>query len=993
MKTTTTFLIFLGCLLLQLPAWAQQTVEGTVQSALDQEPVPGVSVRIKGTTRGGATNLDGSYRLEVPGPDAVLVYSFIGMKTKEVLVGNQSRIDVSLEDELSQLEEVVVVGYGETSRRLLTGSVAQVSSEDIENTVSPSLDGAMQGRIAGVQVNQNSGTPGGGISVQIRGSSSIQGGNQPLYVIDGVPMTTGDYSQISFEGQGINALADLNPDDIESISVLKDASSAAIYGARAGNGVVLITTKSGTGKKTQVNLDAYSGVQQVYKRLDMLNAGQFMEYLNDVSLAQGGQPVYTQEMIDNPPVNTDWLDEVLRTAPITNVDLSVSGGSGQTTYFVSGSFFDQEGVIIGSGFQRYNGRINLNHEINEKVRFGIRTGNSYSINDRVLGDQTINGVLPNAISKPPIFAVTDPETGNYLEEGFWDNPVAIGNESINQATTFRNISNVYGEWDIIPSLTFKNQWGIDYFSLSEIRYEPTTTDRGRENNGLGISGKTNVLRITQLSTLNFSKEIEQHNFGALAGWSFEREKDERSFMRGNDFPSNELIYLGSAGVIEPEGTGAVRYDLGINSYFGRINYSFAEKYLLTLNARWDGSTNFSKENQYGFFPGASLGWRIIEEPFLQPLENTFSDLKLRLGYGLSGNDAIGSFRYLNLYSGGYNYRGRSGIIPTQIPNPDLRWEKTSNFNAGIDLGLWNNRLSLLTDVYYYKTTDLLISRPIPGSAGFSAVAENIGALENRGLEVALQASLIQHSEYSWSTDLNISFNRNKVLSLYNGQPILNQGRGNNAAIEGEPLGVFYMFNSLGVDPSTGDIVFEDANFDGLITDADRQVVGNPNPDFSGGFTNTFTYGNFDLSIFLQFVYGNEIYNGVRQYTENMSFGDSDNQQVSILQRWRTPGDVVPLPRINGVNNNQISSQYIEDGSFLRVKNVSLGYNLPAQVRNKINARLLRVYVRAQNLLTFTDYSGMDPDVNYAGASALRMGTDFFTYPQPRMITGGIKIGF
>ncbi|MBK6266891.1 TonB-dependent receptor [Marivirga sp. S37H4] len=965
------------------------TVKGTVSSTEDNIPLPGVNVIVKGSGAGTTTDLEGKYQLNA-GKDDVLLYSFIGMKTEEIPVNGRTTIDVKLKSDVSQLSEVVVVGYGSVDRKLLTGSVAQADSKELSNTINPDISSSLQGKVAGVQVNQNSGTPGAALSIQVRGQNSISGGTQPLYVVDGVPITSENLGQISYEGQGISAISDLNPNDIESISILKDASASAIYGARGANGVVLITTKSGEKGATKFSLNSYYGTQQIYKKLDLLDAGQFKQYVNDIAADEERPEVYSEEQINNNPVDTDWQDAVLRIAPIQNHQLTASGGGEKTKFYASTSIFDQEGIIIGTDYTRYSGRLNLDHKVNNKLSIDTKLNISFSENNRVPGDQTINGVLPNAISKPPVDPIYD-ENGNYVEQGFWDNPVANGSEADNVAESFRTLFNIGWDYRITDDLKFRNQVGLDYYHLMERRYEPTTTRRGAQSGGIGVSANTRVTKLVQNSTLEYNKYINKaHDITALVGSSFEIINDRFDFIRANNFPTNDLRYISGAGNIESATASGSEY--AINSFFGRLMYAFKDKYILTLNVRADGSSNIAPDNRYQVLPGVSVGWRLIEESFMQN-QSIFNDLKLRLGYGKLGNDQIGRARFLSLYGSGFNYNSQPGIIPVQIPNPDLSWEVTTNTNVGMDMAFLSGKLQLTADAYYNVTTDFLQFRPLPGSSGYAGFDQNIGELENRGLEFALNGTLLSNDDFQWTTNANISINRNKILSLYEGQPIINQGRGNNALIEGQPIGVFYMLKSLGVDPSTGELVMEDVNRDGLTNDQDQQIVGDPNPDFTGGISTNLNYKNIDLSIVSQFSYGNDIFNGTRQYTENMNLGSNDNQATRIDRRWREPGDITNVPKINGRFNNEITSHYIEDGSFFRLRNITLGYRFPVEWISKIKLTNVRIYASAQNILTLTPYSGMDPDVNYSGTSGIRKGTDFFTFPVPKMYTAGINISF
>lgn len=972
------------------PLFAQQiSVSGKVIASDDKQPIPGVNVLNTATGLGTTTDLEGQYKINVD-KDATLQFSFIGLKTTTIAVNGRTQLNVSLAPNIAELGEVVVVGYGSVEKKLLTGSVAQADEETLSNTINPDISSSLQGKVAGVQINQNSGTPGGALSIQVRGQNSISGGTQPLYVIDGIPVNSSNLSQIGYEGQGISALSDLNPNDIASISILKDASASAIYGARGANGVVLITTKSGKQGKTRVSVSSYYGVQQIYKKLDLLNAAQFKEYLNDYAAEEGRPPEFTEEEIANDSVDTNWQDAVLRIAPIQNHQVSLNGGDENTKFYSSVSYFDQEGIIIGTDYNRLNARLNIDHKLSDKLSFNGKAKVSYSVNNRVPGDQTINGVLPNAISKPPNLAIFN-DDGSYAEQGFWDNPVANGSETDNVAKSFRTILNMGWTYNITGDLKFTNQWGVDYTSLSERRFEPTTTRRGAQNNGIAISANSNNSRIVQNSYFTYSKYINKtHDISVVAGNSFEIESDEFDFIRANNFPSNESRYVVSAGNIESATAGASQYR--INSFFGRVMYGYKDKYLLTVNARADGSSNIAPDNRYELLPGVSLGWRIIEESFMQN-QSVVNDLKLRLGYGRLGNDRIGRGAYQDLYDTDANYNGNPGVFPEQIENPALKWEVTTNYNLGVDAGFLNGRLQFTTDIYYNLTTDLLLSRPLPGSSGYDGFRSNVGEMANYGLEMSLDANLIDNDELRWSINGNITFNRNEVLALYDNLPITEQGRGNNAAIEGEPIGTFFMLKSLGVDPSSGELVIDDLNNDNQITNEDRQIVGNPNPDLTGGLSTKLVYKQLDLSVVAQFSYGNEVYNGTRQYIENMTFGDNDNQSVRILRRWNQPGDITNVPKINGAFNNQINSHYLEDGSFFRIRNITLGYNLSEAILEKIGIQKVRVYASLQNILTLTSYTGMDPDVNYSGNSSLRQGTDFFTYPNPEMFTAGVNITF
>ena len=973
------FLISLLLLFSGAALMAQQiSVSGVVTSA-DEDGItlPGVTVMVKGTTRGTITDIDGRYQIDAA-PDAVLVFSFVGMMTLEIPVQGRTRVDVEMEATVAQLGEIVVTGYGTESRRLISGSVGVVGDEDIQESALRTIDGVLQGRSAGVQITQSSGTPGAANAIRIRGSSSISAGNAPLVVVDGIPVTTGNFGQVGFSGQGIDALSDINPNDIESITVLKDASAAAIYGARATNGVILITTRRGSRQETQLRFNATYGIQDIENRLEMLNAEQWHEL-------KGTEPSDPQNIID-----TDWLSEVLRTAPQMNYELSAIGGDEKTQFFVSGNYYSQEGVLLGTSFERLSGRVNLDHKVNQDFDIGMSFGVSYSLNNRVEGDQSLNAPLANAIANPAIYPVFN-DDGSYNEDAPFANPVAIGKEAVNEAHSYRTLGNMFGNYRLFDKVTFSTKWGFDYLSLREHSYDPATTRQGARSNGIGLEAQSNVLNIVSNNTVRYLNTFARmHNLEAIGGYSFEMFQRRNSFIRGVDFPNPYFQYVSEAGTIT--GASANATDRGISSFFGQMRYNYDYRYILSLTARYDGSSRFGEENRYGFFPAVSLAWRVSEEDFFKTLNTPINEMRIRGGYGITGNDGIPDFAYRSLYGGGANYLGQSGLFPRGIANPELKWETTYQYNAGLDMGIFHDRLEISVDYYYNHTKDLLFSRPISYTSGYGSITSNIGELENKGVELSINTVNIENRVLSWSTAFNLSRNRNKILSLYNDQPLDNIGRGSNSVRVGEPLGIFYGYKSLGVDPSTGDIVFADINGDGQITSEDRTKIGDPNPDFIGGFTNRLSYQNFELSVFLQFSYGNDIFNGTRIYIESMK--GSDNQTTAVLNRWRQPGDETDIPRATELdpnNNNRISSRFIEDGSYLRVKNVTLSYRLDRKLVNRLGVKSARVFLSGQNLLTFTNYSGMDPEVNYAGPSDLVLGTDFFTHPQVRTVSFGINL--
>ncbi|MGV8814384.1 MAG: TonB-dependent receptor [Gelidibacter sp.] len=959
-----------------------RTIKGTV---LDDTgaPLAGATVIVKGTSKGVTTDFDGNFELKVSNDATTLVISYLGYVTQDVNIVGKTTLNVKMAADNMALSEVVVIGYGTEKKALLTGSVSAISSKEIEDLPVSGVDGILQGQASGVQVSQNSGTPGGEMSVRIRGLSSISGSSQPLYIIDGIPVTTGNFGMIGYEGQGSSAITDLNPNDIESISILKDASATAIYGARASNGIVLITTKRGKTQKSVVTASVYTGVQRAWNRLDMLNSRQWMEYRNDLTKST----VFTQEQMNNITVDTDWQDVIFRTAPINSYELSATGGSDKTKYYMGGTMFKQEGILIGTDYKRLNGRVNLDHELSEKFSIGTSIGLTYSKTNRVEGDQTTQGPLPNGISTPAIFPVFNPD-GSYNQNGPYSNPVSIANEAINQNFSYRTNSNVYLDYRITPDLTFTTKWGVDFLNFREHAFESRKTVQGAKYNGLGFETYSNIINVVSNNILKYKHDFDKHKIEFLAGYSFESYEYRNSFIRGQDYADDNLQYISAASTIVSASASAT--DTGLRSYFGRANYNYDNKYLFDASGRFDTSTKFGENNRTGFFPAGSVAWRVIEEEFLKD-SNIFSDLKLRASYGLTGNDDISPFLFSELY-GNTSYGGQPAIYPSNIPNPDLKWETTRQLNLGLNLGFFNDRLAITADYYDKQTNDLLLSRPLPLSSGFSSITQNVGKVENKGIEITVSSRNFV-GEFIWSTLFNISGNRNKVLELYNGQPIDDIGRGGNRIMEGQPIGIFYSFESLGVDPSTGDIVYADTNFDGVITSEDRTIVGNPHPDFIGGLTNNFSYRGFDFSVFLQGSYGNDVFNGSRLYLESLQGGD--NQIAAVTRRWRQPGDITDIPRATlepvATQNKRISSRFIEDGSYLRVKNVTFGYTLNQKTMQKMFFTSARFYFSVQNLFTFTNYSGLDPEVNYRGDDNSVIGTDFFTYPQAQTFTFGVNL--
>lgn len=1054
-------------LVMALPAWAQQsrTVNGKVTDQSTGQGLPGVAVLVKGTTTGTATGADGTYSINVPGDNSTLVFRYIGYTTKEVAVGSSATINVTMAVDQKQLEEVVIVGYGTQTREELTGSITSVSAEALKNVPVTSVDQALQGRAAGVQVTQNSGTPGSGIAVRVRGAASIGANNEPLYVVDGVPINTGSFTNIGTGGQQTNALSDLNPSDIQSMEILKDAASAAIYGSRASNGVVLITTKRGSAG-TKVNFGYYTGTQKVWNKLDLLNGPQSIELKNEMimnrfpkdangniiayglpwasyadlaayhfseaGIALSGGKVVTLDNGDgirdvsvfadpSTAVDNNWMDQIFRSAPISNYDLSISGGNDKTKFLVSGTYFDQTGIVLGSGFERMNGRINLDHSISDKFRVGTSVGLSRSISSRIQNDNNINGVISTAILVSTDIPVYNAD-GTYSKDpaSVTENPVAAALEPTLNAISARVIGNTFAEWDIIPALKLRSTFGLDYLTFRDEDFRPTTTNTGAGSNGLGQQSYVQNSTWLTEHTLNYRKTFgDIHDFSALLGVSYQSSTQNEIFAGATNFPGNDIKQL-SAGSVKTSASSS-QTGWGLESYFSRFNYALKNRYLLSASIRADGSSRFGENNRYGVFPAASIGWRISEESFMQGLDFV-SELKLRASYGVTGNSEISNFGSLALVGAGANYLQRAGLAPSQLGNPDLTWEETTQSNIGLDFGVLNNRITFNVDAYIKETDDLLLARSLVGSSGYTSITENIGSIENKGLEFALTSYNIESNEpggFNWNTNFNIAFNKNKVTKLNDGVPFASGFA--NWVEEGQPLGAFRgyrverifqtqeeidalnaaareatgnagaRYQSSGTRP--GDIMFKDLNGDGVITSADQEILGSAQPKFTGGLTNNLSYKGFDLSFFFQFVQGNEIWNHTRAFSEGMNtvFG----QTAGTLNRWTPENTNTDVPRAvygDPNNNRRNSDRWLEDGSYVRLKNFQFGYNLPTSIIDRANLRTVRLFVQGQNLLTFTDYSGFDPEVNTFSGSNVSLGTDFLVYPQAKTVTFGVNIG-
>lgn len=1042
-------------------AMAQVLVRGTV---VDQtgESVIGASIQVKGTTQGTITDIDGKFSLGVPDKKSVIVVSFIGYATKELQVDTSKPMSIVLEEDTKVLDEVVVVGYQEVKKKDLTGSVAKADMKELLNTPVGSFDQTLGGRIAGVNVSSSEGTPGGTMNIVIRGNNSLTQDNSPLYVIDGFPV------------EDAAMASTINPSDIESLDILKDASATAIYGARGANGVVIITTKKGKVGKAQITYDGSVTMHHVTRTIPMMDAYEFVKlqtemYPQAAANASGGYLMnyndkqWTLEDYRN-IFQYDWQDEILRTAWQQNHNVRISGGTEGVRYNASLSYYDQDGILLNSGYERFQARLNtavrrdkLDMSLTANYSRSVQTGStpsetSYSgMNNlffSVWGYRPIT--YPNKSMESLLNDVMDDAIDSTNDYRF--NPIRSLKEEYRKYYINNLQLNGYVAYDIIKGLKLKISGGYTYdarkndqFNNSNTRYGgPTSTDKV---NAQIIRNE----RLTWLNenTLTYQTNIKnKHFFNALAGITFQNSDYEYYSLKSTHIPNESLGMAGMA-----DGTLAAASSLksswSMMSYLARLNYNYKSKYYATASFRADGSSKFSKENRYGYFPSGSLAWNFMEEEFMKPLSKVLNAGKLRLSWGLTGNNRIGEYDYYALLevlknktgdyisngsvpSGAYpfdNDNTNVGVVPTSLPNNDLKWETTEQWNLGLDLSFFKERLNITADIYRKTTRDLLLDASIPLSSGFYSATKNIGKVRNDGLELTLSTVNVQTKDFTWTTDFNIAFNKNKVLELaenqlslltaatfdqnYNSQP-------SYIAMVGMPMGMMYGYIYEGTykyddfvqsgnsytlksgvpyfstesNTQPGMPKYKDLNGDGIIDSNDRTIIGRGLPVHTGGFTNSFTYKGFDLSVFFQWSYGNDILNANRLFFESSNNMQRElNQYASYADRWTPENPDSDIPAATQSSSNRVfSSRIIEDGSYLRLKTVTLGYTFPKSMIAKAHLSNVRLYLAAQNLWTWTSYSGYDPEVSVRN-SALTPGLDFSSYPRAYTISFGVNLGF
>jgi TonB-linked SusC/RagA family outer membrane protein len=992
-----------------METFAQSKVTGTVNDEKGKA-LPGVTVKVKGGTVGTITDVSGNFSLTVSG-NGILVFSFVGYASQEVSINGRSTVDVQMQLSSGSLSEVVVLAYGSQSKRDITGAVQTVNAKDLADIPVAQITQKLEGKLAGVEISQTTGTPGGGITVRIRGSASLSATNAPLYVVDGFPIV-GDISSI-------------NPDEIETITVLKDAASTSLYGSRAANGVILVTTKHAKAGQTTVSASLYAGAQQVPQqgRPDMMDAQQFATFQNQVAATNGTpvNPVYA-----NPSSlgkGTDWYSAMLRVAPIQNYSVNINSSKDKFSTSVTAGYFRQDGVLLNSSFSRYSLRANSDYQATKNVKIGFNIAPSFSVNNAAPSDGTWytgTALLQGAILTSPLLPYKNPDGSipplatapNALPNPNFYNVINVLKHKSNLNHT---LANGYVEIKPIDGLTLKSSINMDLNQTTFNSFNPTTAGRVLAPPPQPASGEyDNSLYYSWLweNTAAYKKSVGKHNFEALLGYTAQKYTLQSANSSASNYPDDLIQTFNAARTTV---TTSDQQSWSLLSYIARLNYNFDNKYLLTAAIRRDGSSRFGENNKYGNFPSVSAGWIVSDEDFMSNIKKTVSNLKLRASYGVVGNNNIGNYTQYGLV-GTTNYPFNevvnSGRSPTSVGNTELGWENTKEFDLGADIGLFSDRINVSYD-YYNKTTDhLLYAVNTPISSGFASQESNTGKLNFWGSEINIDTKNLV-GDFKWSSNFNISFNSSKVLSLPNNNaPIYS---GNNVTMVGQPVGMFWGMEWLGVNKNqqdfnsspqyvgaqVGTIKFKDVNGDGVVTfdNRDRALLGNPTPKFIFGFSNNFAYKNFDLTIVMSGQYGNHIANMIEQFTTNLD--GVFNVQKDVANRWMSPSDPgagrygTTKAGTTSYERDNFSSRFLYDGSYLAIKNLTLGYTVP--LRNTKTFHSLRFYTSIQQLYTFTNYPGANPEVSAAlngtAATVLSLGNDYTSYPVPRTYTFGINANF
>lgn len=987
-------------------AFGQQTVSGTVTDEKG-EPLPGVSVILRNEEfTGTVTDLNGKYTIANAPQNATLVFTFIGMTPQEIPLNGRTVVDVVMKADVTTLEEVVVIGYGTIEKKDLSSAISKVDGGMLHNQPLASPAALLVGKSTGVQVISNSGEPGSSVTVRIRGASSLSnGGNNPLYVVDGVPTDN---------------IIGINPNDIESIEVLKDASSSAIYGSRAANGVVLISTKRGAKGETEITLDAYYGLQRVYKRMPMMNAQEQFDYV------QKGITNYNRLNPSNPiqirddhladyqaGYDTDWQEEIFRVAPVQNYSFSASGGADKLRFSSNVGYYNQQGVIISNGFKRITGRFTLDYDLNKFLTVGTSLRGNYNVTDDIPGGDSQSSVMANMQRKIAYQPVFEPD-GSYANR---ERPNIVASALEYQGEDFQTagIGSVYATVKLLKGLEFNTSLAADFFNNNGYSFFPSIILGGATRPATAYANR-GMIWLSE-NVLSYTLQNDRFNLKGIVGYSAQESSAFNFNARASGGPS-DIIETMNASVLR-ESTYSYKTGWGITSLFARANVSYADRYIASLSIRRDGSSRFGSNNRYALFPAASVAWRVNEESFMQDIRQ-INELKLRASIGRTGNQNIGNYVAQGTYVTGANYNGQSGVRTGGIPSPDLSWETTDQYDVGIDLSVLESRLHFSADYYVKTTNGLLFSMPLPQYTGFGSYWTNLGEIENRGVEFALNGDILRGGDVTWSAGFNISANNNKVLELPNGTPILvNSTTGvyytTNATFrteEGLPIGQFFglkwtgevyptdelaqahVTSIMGQPPVGGTLKYEDFNGDGKIDANDRQIIGSPHPKFFGGFNTLVSWRNFDLGLQFSFVQGNMMFNQMR-FLSSRGFA-YDAARKERVNAWSEPGQITTEHKVltsTDSRDNQFSSKYVEDASYLRLNNLMLGYNLPADITEPLNINLIRIYFSAQNLVTITDYKGFDPEVNAKAGDIRTQGVDIGMIPQVSSYMLGVNVKF
>jgi TonB-linked SusC/RagA family outer membrane protein len=997
---------------------AELPVVGQVSNE-NGEGLPGISIVLKGSTNGTTTDVEGNFRINVPGEETVLVFSFIGYQSQEIRVGKRTELKVRMEPDTKQLSELVVVGYAVQERKNLIGSVAKVNPKETNVIPVASFDAQLQGKAAGVQINSQTGIPGDAVVVRVRGAASINASADPLYIVDGVFINNQSLSSVDLGGKATSPIADINPADIESIEVLKDASATAIYGSRGAAGVIIVTTKRGNYEQSpKVTFNTLQGVAWADKnRLwKPVTGPEHASLVNEAWVNSGKDNPALKQTYENRPFRPveevvkgvpgrgtpesqqtyDRLGDLFRTGRLQSYDLSLQGGSKSTRYYLGGSYAYQEANIRPALYERASFKINLDQKVSDKVTIGTSNTVSYAYRNQVrAGTGTGTGIFQAALHTPTYQPKNNPDGTPSRQSPFDNLDILLTDVDIN-TNSLRYIGNVYGDVNITPELKFRSSWSIDYNNYDESEYNTDRTLKGAATKGFAVSALTQNTAWINEQTLAYRKTFgEQHTLGVLIGNTLQSNTLKSTSAQGTGFPNNSYTQISAAG-IRTANQSWTKSTLA--SFFSRVDYNFASKYYLETTLRADASSKFGANNQWGYFPAIGASWRVSEEAFLKNVA-VLSDLKLRASYGILGNqNGISNFGARGLWAGGASYPNgvgeadQAGTSPLQLSNPNLRWEKTNQVDAGIDVALFDGRLSFTTDVYYKYTRDLLISKQVPGITGFTNYVTNEGELSNKGIEFSLNTVNIDRNDFTWRTQFNLTRNISKVEKL--ATPFIYGSRDMVRNEEGYPMYSFWLYKQLYVDAETGNAVFEDRNGDGKITVADRQILGNANPDFFGGLTNNFTYKGFDLGFFFTFQYGNQVVSFDRILNEGGGTKDGNRAIFAYnLRRWQQPGDITDVPRVTSVGSNygiEQSSRFLEDASFLRLKTLTLGYTPPKSFVSRFGLQSLRVYAVAANLWLLTKYQGPDPEATHTAEQNAR-GIDVGTPPQPQSFQVGLNI--